>query len=68
MGRHFVPADISYFFLTAPLDSLSCNMYNVLHPVILSGLAYTPTRVVYIYGYLYIAQLITIPESAFGYG
>jgi len=51
-----------FCFLTVPLDSLSYNhIYNVLHPVIGSGLAHTPTCVVYIYGYLYIAQLIPIP-------
>ena len=39
VGRHVLPADVSSFFLTVPLDSLSYNTYNVLHPVIGSGLA-----------------------------
>jgi len=75
VGRHFIPEDISYFFLTVLLDSLGYSLYNVLRPIIGPGLrlAYTPTRetlpyqpVVYIYGYLYIARLATIPKPAFG--
>jgi len=52
---------------------LGYSMYNVLRPIIGPGLAYTPTHetlpyppVVCIYGYLYIAQLATIPKPAFG--
>ena len=38
LGCHFIPADVSYLFLTVPLDSLGYNMYNALHPIIGSSL------------------------------